>query len=84
MFSLCASIHVRISSQKSTRSLGRGEERGGEGRRGEERGGEGRRGEERGGGREKGRGIALIQTTGNIFLAAEYGEGAECVYFLCF
>jgi len=55
-----------------------------EGRRGEERGGEGRRGEERGGGREKGRGIALIQTTGNIFLAAEYGEGAECVYFLCF
>ena len=74
MFSLCASIHVRISSQKSTRSLGRGEERGGEGRRGEERGG----------GREKGRGIALIQTTGNIFLAAEYGEGAECVYFLCF
>ena len=47
MFSLCASIHVRISSQKSTRSLGRGEERGGEGRRGEERGGEGRRGKER-------------------------------------
>ena len=35
---------------------------------------EGRRGEERG---EKGRGIALIQTTGNILLAAEYGEGTE-------
>ena len=44
--------HVTVRCDRG-RTLCRGEERGGEGRKGEERGGEGRRGEERGGERRR-------------------------------